>query len=134
MANRCQQSTLNCMRKLNDLHIRKYQRDRLAPQTEATIKVNLAVLLVLQGRRDQALILLNEVYQNRHCFIEFMQSRIYFLLMVSISQNRSSIWFSRILWKCFKSIGITFWDPPNLEARNQIGSPYSNTSTLKCLW
>jgi hypothetical protein len=83
LANRCQQSALNTLKKLNDLIARKYKREanRADPQTENIIKLNIAVLMILQGRRDNALVLLREIYHNRNCFIEFMQTRIFLLLL-----------------------------------------------------
>ena len=83
MANRCQQSALNTLKKLNDLIARRYKREanRADPQTENIIKLNIAVLMILQGRRDYALVLVREIYNNRNCFIEFMQTRIFLLLL-----------------------------------------------------
>ena len=96
MANRCHQTALNCLRKLNDLHLRKFRKDthnHQPSQTEATLMLNMSALLVLQGRREQALLLLKEVYQQRQCFIEYMQSRLLLFLMVLFPLFRSSISF-----------------------------------------
>lgn len=83
MANRCQQSAVNCLKKLNDIITRKYRREgnRNDPQTENIVKFNIAVLMILQGKRDNAMIILKEVYNNRNCFIEFMQTRILLMLL-----------------------------------------------------
>jgi hypothetical protein len=84
LSNRCQQSSLNCLRKLNDLLARRLKRDpaRTDSQTECILKLNIAILLVLQGKRDNALVVLAELYRTRDCFIEFMQSRVFLLLLV----------------------------------------------------
>lgn len=83
LSNRCQQSSLNCLRKLNDLLARRLKRDpaRTDSQTECILKLNIAILLVLQGKRDNALVVLAELYRTRDCFIEFMQSRVFLLLL-----------------------------------------------------
>jgi hypothetical protein len=91
MANRCNQSALNSLRKLNDILVRKYRREHLLqdPQTEQIIKLNIVVHLILQGKRDYALLLLKEIYKHRECFIEFMQSRVFLLLMVTVGLGRN---------------------------------------------
>lgn len=64
LANRCQQSALNCIRRLNDLLARRWKRDQstLEPHTHNIVKFNIAILLILQGRRDCALLLLQDIY------------------------------------------------------------------------
>lgn len=96
LANRCQQTALNCLRRLNDLLQRKFKRSQSELQTQAIVKFNLAVLLILQGRRDIALLLLEEVYRQRDCFIEFMQSRVFLLLMVFLSKARNSTFWPKM--------------------------------------
>lgn len=60
LTNRCTQSSLNCLRKLNDLISRKIKREaqKLDGHTESLIKLNVAVLLILMGKRDNALLML----------------------------------------------------------------------------
>lgn len=90
LANRCQPSSANCLRKLNDLLSRKFKRDQpTEQQTQCIVKLNLAILLILQGRRDSALLILSEIYNQRDCFVEFMQSRIFLLLLVPLSAIRN---------------------------------------------
>jgi predicted negative regulator of RcsB-dependent stress response len=91
LANRCQQSSLNCLRKLNDILTRKLKRNpnRTDCQTESIIKLNIAILFILQGKRDNALVILNDIYHNRDCFIEFMQSRIFLLILVGLLTFRN---------------------------------------------
>jgi hypothetical protein len=71
LANRCQPAALNCLKKLNDILNRKLKRDpnRGDPQTECIIKLNIIVLLILQGRRDSALLLLSELYKQKQSLI-----------------------------------------------------------------
>ena len=99
MANRCQQSAVNCLKKLNDIITRKYRREgnRNDPQTENIVKFNIAVLMILQGKRDNAMVILKEVYNNRNCFIEFMQTRILLMLLVSKPRFRSFQSYSKVL-------------------------------------
>lgn len=91
MANRCQQSALNCLRKLNDLLTRKFKRDQPThePHTHNLIKLNIAVLLILQGRRDCALPILTDVFEHKDCFVESIQSRLLLLLMVHPAASRN---------------------------------------------
>jgi hypothetical protein len=91
MANRCQQSALNCLRKLNDLLARKFKRDQPThePHTHNLIKLNIAVLLILQGRRDCAIPILTDVFSHRDCFVESIQSRLLLLLMVLPATSRN---------------------------------------------
>jgi len=72
------------------------------------IKLNIAVLLILQGKRDNALVVLYSVYRNRDCLIEFMQSRIFLLLLVTHQSFRNSTRLLKIHSKCCKSIDITY--------------------------
>ena len=86
------------MRKLNDLLARKFKRDQPTDQqTQNIVKLNLVVLLILQGRRDAAILLLEEIYKQRDCFVEFMQSRIFLLLMVTSITTRNCTTLLRTL-------------------------------------
>ena len=51
-------------------------------RSEHVIKYNIAVLLTLLGKRDNALQVIKEVYKSKECFIEYAQCRILFMLMV----------------------------------------------------
>lgn len=55
---------------------------KLDCHTESIGKLNIAILLILLGKRDNALLVMTDIYKNRACFIEYMQSRIMLLLMV----------------------------------------------------
>lgn len=84
LSNRCVQTSINCHRKLSEWLMKKSKREnyKLDCHTESIVKFNIAILLILLGKRDNALLVMTDIYKNRACFIEYMQSRIMLLLMV----------------------------------------------------
>lgn len=145
LANRCQQSSLNCLRKLNDILTRKLKRNpnRTDCQTESIIKLNIAILFILQGKRDNALVILNDIYHNRDCFIEFMQSRIFLLILVDLLKFRNSMLLLKILWRYSASTDIICSGQSNSEVKLSSGYLLSFISMAKllrcreksfCLW
>jgi hypothetical protein len=84
LSNRCVQTSINCHRKLSEWLSKKSKREnyKLDCHTESIVKFNIAILLILLGKRDNALLVMTDIYKNRACFIEYMQSRIMLLLMV----------------------------------------------------
>lgn len=125
MSNRCQQSALNSLKKLNDIITRKYKREgtRNDPQTENIVKLNIAILMTLQGRRDGALVVLREVYHHRNCFIEFMQTRVFLLLLVPASISSNSTSRSKTPLTCWRSTATTCSGPPSPRPRTSNGCP-----------
>jgi hypothetical protein len=88
LSNRCTQASLNCLKKLNDILPKKMRPESdeedasMELRSEHVIKYNIAVLLILLGKRDNALQVIKEVYKAKECFIEYAQCRILFMLMV----------------------------------------------------
>jgi hypothetical protein len=64
--------------------MKKFKREnyKLDCYTESIVKFNIAILLITLGKRDNAMLVMTDIYKNRACFIEYMQSRIMLLLMV----------------------------------------------------
>ena len=94
--------------------------------------LNMAALLVLGGRREQALLLLTEVYSHRQCFIEYMQSRLLLLVMVFPSPFRSSTSFSATPWRPYDLSATTYCVPHSHGDHNLSGFPCYSTSTPRC--
>lgn len=93
LSNRCVQTSINCHRKLSEWLMKKSKREnyKLDCHTESIVKFNIAILLILLGKRDNALLVMTDIYKNRACFIEYMQSRIMLLLMeLNITQRNPS--------------------------------------------
>ena len=50
--------------------------------TDQILKYNIAILMMLTGRKDSAYAIVGDIYNNEKCFIDFMKYRMLLLLMV----------------------------------------------------
>lgn len=64
LANRCVGTSISCHRKLVEWLGKKYKREnyKLDWQTESIVKLNIGILLVLVGKRENALLLMTDIY------------------------------------------------------------------------
>ena len=46
------------------------------------MKYNIGILMLLNGKKENAYLLINDVYKNEKCFIDFVKYRMLLLLMV----------------------------------------------------
>ena len=84
LGNRSIQSSQQCIRKLSQLLAKKSKKDNdhYERLTEQLIKYNLGILMAMNGKKENAFILLNDIYHNEKCFIDYLKYRMLLLLMV----------------------------------------------------
>lgn len=73
-----------CLRKLGALLLKKTKKDNdhYERVTDQILKYNIAILMMLTGRKDSAYAILSDIYSHEKCFIDFMKYRMLLLLMV----------------------------------------------------
>lgn len=84
MLSRTLNSSQVCLRKLSTLLAKKSKKenDHYERITDQIIKYNIAILMLLTGRKENAYMLISDIYAHEKCFIDFMKYRMLLLLMV----------------------------------------------------
>ena len=77
-------SSQACLRKLASLMMKRNKKDHDIYEriTDQVIKYNIGILMLLTGRKDNAYLIISDVYRTEKCFIDFMKYRMLLLLMV----------------------------------------------------
>ena len=73
-----------CIRKLNNLISKKSKKDSemYDNMTVQLMKYNIGILMLLNGKKENAYLLINDIYNNQKCFIDYLKYRMLLLLMV----------------------------------------------------